>query len=492
MNWNRAFRLRSFAQLFSILTFLIVANNAPPAKAANPTKEQCNNSAAVNLMNDAQKDVCRGILLGSSSNASADCDYAKRRADDKKDAFYSACKSSGKGAESCKSQVSACDDAGSSDEYGNSAQLLVAFSNALGVSQNEVGSSCSQYSGQGFYEQKDKLEDKLDDINKKMKDNKKELADLNKDFSDDIKKIQDDIAKAQKEYQEKQSDIKEKQRDRAAEQAKTAADMAQKIRQAQSAILQKQQEKDDVYADKAQSLGQMTEDVANSTCMDTVRQAYLDRKKTLQMTNQKGSLKSLASSGGTNTSWLNTQFKQCMAKFYNARLNLIRKSDAKIETAEKTIRDAQSDIDNMQTQLSQAASLEQQAQSDENTTLTNEQTALQTKISQATSQMQSLQQTTQQKAQAITDDQTALQKKLTQVSNQIASLGAAPANSKSTTSGTEVAAAGSEYQDAAAQAAEACSSSGGYKDSVFGGSGGSKSVKKSSSRGSSSSSKAAK
>jgi hypothetical protein len=179
-----------------------------------------------------------------------------------------------------------------------------------------------------------------------------------------------------------------------------------------------------------------------------------------------------------------------MSKFYAARLNLIRKSDAKIEMADKLIRSAQSESDNLQTQLSQQANLEQQAQADEQTQLSNQQTALQTKITNATSEMQTLQQTTQQKAQAVTDDSTALQKQYNELSNQLITLGAAPKGGrKSTVSGAEVAVAASEYSDArdAANKGE-CS----YDDLVFGQKGGKKSVGRDRTGGSSSKTGAAK
>jgi len=467
MNWKRPFRLQSFANLFSIFTFVLVGISFSNTYAL--TQADCGKLVRSSMTNE-QIQQCDS--LGSAGGGS--CDQLKRRADDKKDEFFKVCKSSGQGIESCKSQQSSCENIGTEDEYSTSGELLAAFSTAMGVSQAEVSSKCPLYSGQGFYEEKDRLDDKLDDINKKLKENKKELADINKDFTADLKKIQEDIADAQKEYQEKQADIKKNQRDRAAEQAKQSAEMAQNMRKLESAVLQKQQEKDDIYADKSSSLGQMTEDVANSTCMDSVREAYLKRKEALKQTNQKGSSKSLISSGKTNNNFLNMTFKQCMAKFYNARLTLIRKSEAKIETTDKDIRNAQSDIDDMKAQLSQMATLEQQAKEDEQTQLTAQQTALQQKIQRANTEMQSLQQTTQQKAKAVTDDSAELQKKLTSVSNQIIGLGATPSGGrKSTASGTEVAVAAGEYADARDAAnREDC----GYYDSVFGSKGGSKST----------------
>lgn len=492
MNWNRAFRIHSFAQLFSILTFALVFSGYETAHAECSSEKRsilqdCKSATASKQSTQERLECIRLKEECSSSSASAptaeqteadrksrSCEDLKRRADDKKDDFYRTCKSSGKGTESCKEQQAACDSVGGEDEYNNSAELLVAFSTAMGVAQSEVGSKCSQYSGQGFYEEKDRLDDKLEDISKKLKDNKKELADINKDFTSDIKKIQEDIADAQKEYQKSQSDTKKDQRDRAAEQAKQAGEMAQNMRKLESAVLSKQQEKDDIYANNAAALEQMTDDVAKSTCMDSVREAYQKRKEALKMTNQKGSTKSLITSGGSNNKYLEMTYQKCMAKFYRARLDMIRKSDAKIETADKDIRNAQSDLDDMKTQLSQMSGLEKQAQQDEQTALTEQQTALQQKIQRASSEMQSLQQTTQQKAKAVTDDSTELQKKYTQLSNQIIALGAAPSGGrKGTTSGSEVAVAAGEYTDARDAAnKEGCN----YYDSVFGVKGGSKST----------------
>lgn len=491
MNWNRAFRIHSFAQLFSILTFAVVFSGVERAEAvcssvkqtimrdckAKTSKldalqcanviEECDPAAAVTSPGVSKEQT-------EEDRKYASCESLKRRADDKKDEFYRACKSSGQGPATCKAQKDACDDAGGDAEYGNSAELLVAFSSAMGISQNEVGSKCSQYSGQGFYEEKDRIEDKLKEISKSLKDNKKELADINKDFTSDLKKIQEDIADAQKDYQKSQADTKKDQRDRAAEQAKQASEMAQNMRKLESAVLQKQQEKDSIYADKASSLEQMTEDVATSTCMDSVREAYQKRKELQKQTNQSGNMKSLVNKGTTNNNFLNMTYKKCMAKFYTARLSLIRTSDAKIESADKDIRNAQSDLDDMKTQLSQMSSLEAQAKQDEQTALTEQQNALQQKIQRASTEMQSLQQTTQQKAKAVTDDTAELEKNYKQLSNELITLGSAPKGGrKGTTSGAEVSAAANEYTDARDTADRAgCN----YDDTVFGSKGGSKST----------------
>ena len=492
MHWNRAFRLHSFAHLFSILFFGLVFTtahiaNAECDKEAKEIVDACKEKTyrAKNLTE------CRNMEkeCKSSSPASGDrCAEARRNADSAKSNYFKACKDAGMGASTCNSKISACESAGSDEEYGNSAELLVAFSAALGVPQNQVASQCPKYSGQGFFDRKDKLTDKLKDINRELKDNKKELADLNKEFNDDVKKIQEDIAEAQKEYQEKQADTKKNQRDRAAEQAKTAAEMAQNIRKLESSILQKQQEKDTIYADKNSSLKQLTEDVANSTCMDEVRKDYESRKSIGSQ--KKGSTKSLISSGKSKNNRMKMIFNQCMTKFYDARIKLIQQSDAKIETIEKEIRNAQSDIDDMKTQLSQMASIEQQAKQDEETALTQAQTALQEKIQRATTELQSLQQTTQQKAKAITDDQANLANESKSISNQIAGLGPEPDDATSTGKMSDVTNAADEYKSAVSVANGVAECE--YKDNLFGGSGGSvKAGSKNQKRGGSGSSKTA-
>jgi len=492
MNWNRANKLLSFAHYFSILAFLFITSVTITTKAADckmdkQTLDDCKDKAKYrkdNLQLCVMLETKCSSQTGTSDNSpnnlvnltpeqrkqereENDCKDLKRRADDKKDDYFKACKDAGLGGASCTDKVADCDRIGSEEEYTSGATLLRAFATAAVPNQTPgtAISSCPKYSGQGFYERKDKLTQKLKDTQKELKDNKKEIADLNKDFNDDVKKIQEDIADAQKEYQEKQTEIKKGQRDRAAEQAKQAADMAQNIRKLENTILQKQQEKDQIYADKSQSLAQMTDDVAKSTCMDSVREAYIKRRDALKTGGQTASSKSLIKTGNTSKNFVEMSYKQCMAKFYNARLNLMRTSDAKVETAEKDIRDAQSTMDNLKTQLSQMSSLEQQAQQDENTTLTQQQQALQQKIQRATSQLQSLQQTTQQKSAAMVEEQNSLNNELKSISNQIAGLGAEPADASTTGKMQDVSTAADAYKSAVRNAKSGTCS---YNDDIFG------------------------
>lgn len=441
MSWNRAFRLNSFAQIFSIL--VLAGFFTAPIDANATSSYDCLNTKKADYTPQMEKD-CASVLSNGSSSSN-NCSDLKRTLDDKRDAYYKACSSANVSSSTCSSKSSTCASVGSDDEYGNNAQLLSAFSEALGVPQDQVGSSCPKYSGQDYFEQKKDLEKQLDEVNDKIKKNKQDLADLNKDFTDDVQKVQEEIADAQKDYQQQQTDINQKRRDRAADQAKQAAEMTANVKKMQTDILTKQQEKDTIYADKNSSLKQLTEDSANYACMDKVKKDY-DTLKGLQ---QRGSSKSLIASGTTLTNRLKNSFNQCMAQFYDARMKLIQQSDAKIALADKTINDTQSQIDNTQTQLSQMSTQEQQAQTDENTTLTNAQNALQQKIQRATAKLQSLQQTTQQKQQAITDDQTAQQKKSTSISNQILALGAVPSGgSKSSGTMMDISNADQAYRDA--------------------------------------------
>lgn len=454
MNWNRAFKLHSFAQYFcslGLVALAFVLIPVPGLLAAECTSSE-HATAETCLKYDTKDEACRKVISkgcgqARGSRPSDTCYESKRNADSKKDEYYRACKEAGLSPSSCKNKMNVCTSAGEGDEYANDEDLLVAFSEALGVPQDKIGSSCPKYSGQSFFDRKDKYQRDLDDINKQLKDNKKELADLNKEFNDDVKKVQEDIAEAQKEYQEKQTEIKQNQRDRAADMAKSAADMAQNVRKLETAILNKRQEIDTIYMDKNNSLAQITEAASKRTCMAQVRE---ERKKYDAI--KGGSLRSGFTAAALKKKQLQDLFDECMVKFDQARMKLIQSSDAKIESAEKDIRNSQSDIDSLQTQLTQMNSAEQQAQQDEATTLTNAQTALQEKIQRATAELQSLQTTTQEKAKALTQEQSYLADKSKGISNQIMALGAVPNDETSTGKISDVANAHEAYRGAAVAA----------------------------------------
>jgi myosin heavy subunit len=452
MNWNRVFRLRSFVQYFCVSGFVVFVGFFQPAAAALSEKE-CRSMKEADKSDESRKE-CAKFSAGADA-----CDTARRSVDSARDSYSTKCGDAGMAGTTCKNMMEKCTSVGESEEFKDDPSMWAAFSEALGVPSEKVGGSCPKYSGQGFFERKDKYERDLKDINKELKDNKKEIADLNKDFNSDVKKIQEDIAEAQEDYQKAQAKTGEDQRNRATENAKTASAIAQSIRKLQSEIMTRRQNINTIYMDKNNSLAQITESAAKRTCMGQVRE---ERKKYDAIV--AGSMKSQFQSASLKKKQLNDLFQECMVKFDQGRMKLIQESNDKIETTERAINSAQSDLDDATTQLSQMKATEEETKAAEATALTNAQNALQQKIQRATAELQSLQTTTQAKNAALVEEQKYLADRSKSASNSISSLGAKPEDETSTVKITQVTAAYDGYRAAhwAAKDEKACGSS--YKD----------------------------
>ena len=456
MKWNRAFRIHSFAQYFCTITVAFVFTNS----AVAITEVECRTKEKAGTLKRASEDdqqECRILLGGSASGeAAAACEYAKRSAESARTTYNKACGDAGIGGSTCLAQMKQCVSLSGDSEYADSDDLLKAFSAALGVPQANIGSKCSGMSGQDFFDEKEKVEKKLDDVNDDLSDVKKELATLEKDFNKDIQDVQEEIADAQKELKQKGLDIKKDQRERAAEQAKTAADLAKNIRAQESLILQKRQEINNIYRSKNSSLIAMAESALKRACMKKVRELKKDYE-------------SIAGTGAgqfiTRASQkkkdLQAEWDNCMAQFDQQRIALIEQTEQKVETAQDAINTAQSDIDNMNQQLNSLAAQEAEAKNDDNTALSNETTALNEKITRATAKLQSLQKTTEKEAAALGEKQAYLQKKAVTASNSLMQMEAtdtelSPARKKSKVGISEVQSAFMEYAESVDQLPEGC------------------------------------
>ncbi|MGZ3742353.1 MAG: hypothetical protein ACXWRA_00720 [Pseudobdellovibrionaceae bacterium] len=464
MSRNRAFKLHSFVQYFCIINLLLLGVSSNSSANCGPADREMirkckdpkfatdsGNYLGCNTAN-SNCDVSGGSGTYNNSGVSDDCESAKRNVEYTRSSYNTACGNAGMSSSTCKSKIKACDGEGFDPSTSGGNDLLVAFSNALGVPQNQIA-GCPKYSGQGYFERKDKYDSDLKDINKDLKDNKTAIADLNDDFTSKMKKIQEDIADAQKEYQDLQKKTGEDQRNRATDNAKTAADLAQKTRTLQTLILNKHQDIDSLYTEKNNSLAQITESAATRTCMQQVQDL---RKKYDAITF--GSMRAQFQQASVKKKDLTNLFQECMVKFDQGRMKIIQQTAMKIDSAENDIRNAQSDIDNITTQLSLMNSTEAQAKQAEQTALTNAQNALQQKIQRATTELQSLQTSTQAKNKALTDEQTTLTQRSKSVEMSIANLGAQPSDESSTTKLSQVAGAFEDYRAADDLAVKACGS----------------------------------
>lgn len=420
MNWKQTPRIQSFAHYFCIIIGTFVFSTQALGASSEST----------------------GLLESALLNRNDGCAQAKAEAMSVKRDLDRACRDSGLGSK-CMTQAKTCEDLGGADEYGSSADLLMAFSTALGVPQSGVSSACPRYSGQGYFERKDKYEKELDDINDKMGDLKKDLANLNKDFNKDVQEVQENIADAQNDLKKKQLDIKKEQRERVAEMAKTASELAKNIRAQQSLILQKRQEITNIYRSKNSSLITLSEGATKRACMKKVRELKKDYEAV-----SAGSGGSYIARAKQKKEALQDEFDNCMLQFDQQRAALIEQTEQKIQQAQDAINNAQSDIDNMNQQLTTMNSQEAEAKNDDTTSMNNASTALSEKISRATSKLQSLQQTTQQEAQGLTEKQNYYKQKSVSISNSLMMMGPAPVDETSTARISDVESAYNAYVDA--------------------------------------------
>lgn len=457
MNWIRAFRLHSFAQYFCTITLALfsISNTAIAAPVCRPSDQ----AALANCYKDdgSVKDSqlcknadrnCNSGVGASGDSSGLTCDEAKRNAKDAYAAFNRSCGDAGMSPSACRGKVEQCNSAGGEDDYSNDQDLLVAFSEALGVPQNQLGSACPRYSGQGFIDRKDKYDKDLDTVNDDIKDTKKEIAELQDDFTESIQKIQEEIADAQKDLKQKQLDIKKDQRDRAAEQAKTSGDLAKNIRAQQSAILSGRQRIAAAVLKKNSNLIALNFDSVKYTCLTEARKFSKEYSDNMSGGGTAGSVINRAT---RKKNAVQNKYDTCMAQINEQRNAVVTQVDQEIETTQKAIDDAQSDIDNMNQQLSSMGSQEAEAKNDENTAIQNESNALSEKITRATSKMQSLQQSTQQKDTALKEKLQKLDRRSKEISNSLTRLGTAPDDESSNVKLSQVAGNYEDYSNAVMQ-----------------------------------------
>lgn len=369
--------------------------------------------------------------------------------------FTDACGSAGLGGEgSCTKKVELCDNTaleayGAGGDYDD---ISKEFMSALGVPRSGISSRCPKYSGQGYFERKDKYDREIKDTNDDLAKIKEETADLKSQFMEDVQAVQKEIADAQKEYQEQVLKTKESKREQDMTLAKTAAETAEKIRNAETTIMMKRQEINNIYASQNSQLILMNENSVTSAC----RKKVLDAKKEYEtlMGKSTGSGSTYFRRAQEKKKTLQAEWDGCRAQFQVQRKALIEQNGQKIEQAEKVIRDTQSQVDDLKQVLATMNTQATEAANDQNTALTDAQKALQEQISRGTAKLQSLQQTTEEKSKALAEKQQFYQQNSQKLNVAVANLGPVPDDESSTKRISEVQGKYSDYQLAKIDALE--------------------------------------
>ncbi|WP_413289329.1 hypothetical protein [Bdellovibrio sp. HCB337] len=475
MNCIRAFRLNSFAHYFFSVIVAILFVYTSPAQAEPLTREKCE------TMPDSEKNDKIRRECAKYTSADSDCEDAKREA---RDALKELNKSVGSSGMSM-SRVQKCFEMGAEDEYSNDPDLLMAFSEALGVPQNQFSSStCPKYSGQGFMDRKDKYDKDLETINDEIKSTKEDIADTARTFTKDIKEVQEDIADAQKELKEKQREIGKEQSERLKEKMETAAKIAADIRAQENAKFSNRQKIANIIVKKNSSLIQMNFDSVKYACLVDARKFAKD----YQESTSGGSPGSVINRANRKKKAVQNKYDTCMAQINEQRNAVVMQADQEIESTQKAIEDAQSQIDNLAQQLSSLEAIENQTKNDEAKAVNEETQALSEKITRATTDMRSIQKEAEEKDAALKEKLNKLQRRSTEVSNSLSRLGTPPEDETSDVKMSQLTSAYDDYQ-AAVSMIPALKSDGSvcdYKDPLTskGSSGGSPSSIRSNNKGS--------
>ncbi len=447
MAWIKASTFHSFAKYFCIFACVsaIVIAPAQSAWGACDNEDQdilrqCNTSADFKKNN---YELCRRVKDACASTASSadPCLGAREHSRTSYRDFKRQCGDAGLGS-SCESTIGACEGVAGDKDYPTDNEFFKALGQKFGVSN--ASGKCPKYSGQGYFERKDKYEKSLDDVNDKLSDIKEKTAELNDKFTKDMQEVQEDLQKQQEDLKKKQLDINKAQRERAAEILKATSEVAATIRKKQSEILQLRTQIAETYRSKNSTLIAMSENASKRACM----------KKVNELKKEYSSVKAGSVSNGLITAAskkkkeLNDTFNECMSQFDVQRAALISQTQEKVDAIEMQVANNQSDMDNAEQQLASMTAQEQQAKADEATEMTNATNAVAEKITRGQAKLQSLAQTTQQKAKALEEKQTYYQKKSNQVSNALNTLGPAPEDETSTTKLSQVQAAYDTYTEA--------------------------------------------
>lgn len=449
----KAFRPHSIGQYIITLSLIFGAQSGlsqskdKDKKSSKDKKEESSSNSSNEIKTSS------GFRSGgvATNNVPDKCDTLRSELARSRRDFSDACGSAGLGGfNSCYSKIQRCSDAALGSSGTDSDDISREFSRALGVPINKVSSSCPKYSGQGYFERKDKYDREIKDTNDDLAKIKEETAELKEKFAEDVNEVQEDIAKAQEEYNEKVLKSKESKREEDMALAKNAAETAEKIRNAETTIMMKRQEINNLYATQNSQLIIMNDAALVSACRKKVLDVKAEYLKLMGKSTGSGSEYFRRASEKKKV--LQAEWDSCRAQFQVQRKAVVEQNAQKVEQAEKVIRDTQSQVDDLKQVLATMSSQATEASTDRNTALTDAQKGLQEKIGRATAKLQSMQQTTEEKAKALAEKQQFYQQNSQKLNVAVANLGPVPDDESSTKKISEVSSKYDEYLEAEAQA----------------------------------------
>lgn len=416
-------------------TFLSLSAHAqnPPAAPANTAPPQTNTAPPVNQGYGGGVDSGTLKEIDERNRRERFCEDVKNRRERAQSKLSELCRKSGLGGGNCESKSLRCAEVTSGESF----DTLDAIGQALGLpagSTQTAANSCPQLSGKDYFSEKDRIQKEIKDIERDLADLNDDKAEVQDKYNQDMLKMQEDLSKAQEDYKKLESQLDEEERERIAAFNEAQNSAKERMRQIGSEILELQGQLVQAQRQRAIELNALSDSAGKRKCMTEVNKMKADYEKTYAK-NSFSSSNHIAQAKKKREELIDF-YNTCMNDFNQQRIALNEKNRSAQEKLEKSIRDKQSSLDEVENSLNLASTqLEEMKQS----TMKKKSNALQAVVDMGTRMQQQMQAA-----------YTKLQENLKTISSKTASLTSAlnRANASLMTLGPAPTSRGSEYAPA--------------------------------------------
>lgn len=369
-------------------TLLSLTANAqnPPATPARTAPPQTNVAPGPNQgYGGYDADTLRDI--DERNRKERRCEDVKNRREKAQSRLSELCRKSGLGGGtgSCESKSLRCAEVTGGDSFDTMEAIGIALGLPPGSTQ-AAANSCPQLSGKDYFSEKDKIQKEIKEIERDLADLNDDKAEIQDKYNQDMLKMQEDLAKAQEDYKKLEQQLEEEERERLAAFNEAQNSAKERMRQIGSEILELQGQLVQAQRQRAIELNALSDSAGKRKCMAEVNKLKQDYEKTYTK-NSFSSSNHIAQAKKKREELINF-YNTCMNDFNQQRIALNEKNRSTQEKLEKSIRDKQSSLDEVENSLNLASSqLEEMKQS----TLKKKSTALQAVVDMGTRMQQQMQ-----------------------------------------------------------------------------------------------------
>lgn len=422
---------------WTLLSLSAHAQNPPAAPAATAPAQIQTPPLAPQGYGGVVVDAAAQERMHQKDRDDRRCAEVKSETDRARTRLSELCRKSGLGGSTrdCENKSLRCAEVTSGESF----DTLEAIGMALGLpagSTQSASNSCPQLSGKDYFSEKDKIQKEIKDIERDLADLNDDKAEIQDKYNQDMLKMQEDLAKAQEDYKKLEEQLDEEERERIAAFNEAQNSAKERMRQLGTDILDLQGQLVQAQRQRAIELNALSDSAGKRKCMTEVNKMKADYEKTYAK-NSFSSSNHIAQAKKKRTELIDF-YNTCMNDFNQQRISLNEKNRATQDRLEKSIRDKQSSLDEVENSLSLASSqLEEMKQS----TMKKKSNALQAVVDMGTrmqQQMQAAYSKLQENLKTIATKTTSLTSALNRANASLMTLGPAPTSRSSEYAPSEV------------------------------------------------------